>query len=228
MTTEEFIAKYSNYESVSILDLIKDFDISKSDASGRLCYLKKSGVIVLLVARESTGKHGSIPATYKINPLHVRKQGKLKPALKTKTGPKTKPIGRDYQQEIKDAMKDSVVFTISDICNAIGGHNGTIKDALLLMVGNGAAFYIGQRQTAVNSSRPVYSLLKPKQTGVDFLISKMIGGTITQHQKGTIHRGDQRHPSGDCIKSNNLCGGSSMLHSGYSAASTHTGARRYD
>lgn len=228
MTIDEFIAKYFNYESVSLADLIKDFGLRRDAASKRLYDLKNSGVIVLLTEHGSLGNRGSIPATYKMNPSYAKKQSKAKAALKEKPAAKTKPTPRNYAQEISIAMKDTVAFTISDICNVIGGHNSTIKDALMLMVSNGTAYCIGQRQAAANNIRPLYSLLKPKQNGVDFLISKMIGGTVVNHPKGTVHKGDQRHPSDDCIKVNNGCGGASILHTGYAASSTRTGATRYD
>lgn len=213
MRAKEFIEYYKNHKSISCHDVAKDFGVTVIRASQQIFSFKKSGVLIELTKWKSGGSEsGSRAATYKINHEHGIKPDRT----------------INYELKIKENFKKHVSFSFKNVLEALAVNKNTAIDHLYRMCSSGKLFKIGTESIGGKRTQGIYSFIKPDSSGTEFLIEKLIGGTVTNHPIGTKFEACTRHSSDDCIKSNNECGGASMLHTGYGTSTSHTGARRYD
>lgn len=226
MRAKEFIEFYKNHASISCHDLVNDFGVTTLKASRQIFGFKKSGVLIELTKWVSEGKAGTRASTYKINTEYIKKYGHVDDKRYLPENKKSLII--NYELEITSRFNKHVQFRLQDVLDAIPANKHTIIDYLFRMCSSGKMFKIGSEKIGKERSVAIYSFIKPDSSGNDFLIQKLIGGTVTKHPAGRKFEACTRHSSDDCIKANNECGGASMLHTGYGTSTSHTGARRYD
>lgn len=217
MTDEIFLAKYKDAPFVSSEIIANDFGISKEKARHLISKHRHFGLFIQISPYISLGDE-KIPAKYKVDVNYTKKD----------VAKKTQTKNRNYENEILEKMTGIESFSIVDICKKISGSSGRSKDALNNLLDTNKAFYLSEHRTKNKVITRLYTLIAPEKTGVDFLIEKLIGGTVTNHKKGKVYKADLRHSASDCLTPNNCFGAGSVLHTGYGVSSTTTGVRRYD
>lgn len=226
MRAKEFIEFYKNHASISCHDLVNDFGVTSQKARTQIFGFKKSGVLIELTKWVSNGRAGTRASTYKINTEYVKKYDHVDD--KRYLSEDKKSLIVNCELEITSRFNKHVQFKLQDVLDAIPANKNTIIDNLVRMCSSGKMFKIGTEKIGKERSVAVYSFIKPDSSGIDFLIQKLIGGTVTKHPAGRKFEACTRHSSDDCIKSNNSCGGASVLHTGYGTSTSHTGSRRYE
>jgi hypothetical protein len=218
----DFIDKYKLKINFLLQDIIDDFKIPRATARSKIFELKTDGLIAETIIDSPfagiKGKRTKVAAynvvkDYKTNPRYIN--AKLK---------QSQEGGGSSEVNVLNTIKEIGSATVTEVAKHLNIRRGDVHRSMLLLEKKGKLFVVGVNDAGRNAAI-IYSA---DNSAANELFHILIGGSPKNEVHGRVYRGDQRHPSGDCIKSNNLCGGSSMLHSGYSAASTHTGARRYD